>query len=59
MGTPLGFTFHGSAAHVFHRETGVNLEKFPNREEQTAEDPSEEKVPAAVSAGVGDPFAEV
>ena len=59
MGTPLGFTFHGSAAHVFHRETGVNLEKFLNREEQTAEDPSEEKVPAAVSAGVGDPFAEV
>ena len=61
MGTPVRFTFHGSAAHVFNRETGVNLERFPDKEEPKAESqplPAEEEAPAAVSAGVGDPFTE-
>ena len=60
MGTPVRFTFHGSAAHVFHRETGVNLERFPDREEPKAEPQPlpEEEAPAAVSAGSEDPFAE-
>ena len=61
MGTPVRFTFHGSAAHVFNRETGVNLERFPDKEEPKAEPqplPAEEEAPAAVSAGVGDPFTE-
>ena len=60
MGTPVRFTFHGSAAHVFHRETGANLERFPDREAPRAEPriAPEEEVPAAVSAGVGDPFTE-
>lgn len=60
MGTPVRFTFHGSAAHVFHKESGVNLERFPDKEDKKA-DPQplpEENAPAAVSAGVGDPFAE-
>ena len=60
MGTPVRFTFHGSAAHVFHKESGVNLERFPDKEDKKA-DPQplpEEETPVAVSAGVGDPFTE-
>ena len=60
MGTPVRFTFHGGAAHVFHKESGVNLERFPDKEDKKADSQPlpEENAPAAVSAGVGDPFAE-
>ena len=60
MGTPVRFTFHGGAAHVFHKESGVNLERFPDKEDKKA-DPQplpEEETPVAVSADVGDPFTE-
>ena len=39
-GTPLRFIFRGSAAHVFHRETGRNLE-YP------APEPAPEEAPPA------------
>ena len=38
-GTAVGFTFRGSAVHVFYRETGINLE-FPPA--VPAEEPPEE-----------------
>ncbi len=47
MGTPVRFTFRGSAAHVFDRETGLNLE----RSAPPAPDPPARE-------GVGDPFQE-
>ena len=47
MGTPVRFTFRGSAAHVFDRETGLNLERSAP---PAPESPAQE--------GVGDPFQE-
>ena len=46
MGTPVRFTFRGSAAHVFDRESGLNLER------------SAPPAPEAPEEGVGDPFAQ-
>ncbi len=47
-GTPLRFIFRGSAAHVFHRETGRNLE-YP-----AAPEPAPEEAPSApVEPGTG------
>ena len=63
-GTPLRFIFRGSAAHVFHRETGRNLE-YPVREEP--EECAPESGPPAREEtegfppppeDVGDPFTE-
>ena len=68
MGTPVRFTFHGSAAHVFHKETGVNLETFPEdaaavpaispTEEKQDTQPEEAAVAAVSGGGADDPFAE-
>ncbi|MDE7262131.1 MAG: sn-glycerol-3-phosphate ABC transporter ATP-binding protein UgpC [Oscillospiraceae bacterium] len=49
MGTPVRFTFKGSAAHVFDPETGRNLEyPLPKDSEPPAPEPAEE--PPAVPA---------
>ena len=57
MGAPLRFTFHGSAAHVFDKDSGVNLEQLAAREEPVPpEPPAPEGELAAAAAGVGDPF---
>ncbi len=69
MGRPVRFTFHGGAAHVFHKETGANLETFQKAEETHAvpqapqveeqDTQPKEAVAAAVSgSGSDDPFAE-
>ncbi len=50
-GTPLRFIFRGSAAHVFHRETGRNLE-YP------APDPVPEEAPPAPAEPETEPAAE-
>ncbi len=42
MGSTVRFSFHGSAAHVFDRETGMNLE-FPAGEQTAAPAPQAEK----------------
>ena len=57
MGAPLRFTFHGSAAHVFDKDSGVNLEQLAAREAPVPpEPPAPEKELAAAAADVGDPF---
>ena len=50
-GTPLRFIFRGSAAHVFHQETGRNLE-YP------APDPVPEEAPPAPAEPETEPAAE-
>jgi len=39
VGTPLRFAFHGSAAHLFDRDTGVNLEQYRPEEEDIFGEP--------------------
>jgi len=51
MGTPVRFTFRGSAAHVFDVESGRNLE-YPITQETKPAPPVEEAAP------IDDPFAE-
>ena len=55
MGTPVRFTFRGSAAHLFDRETGVNLEWKPAPEPPA---PPEAEMPVQDPPPLGDPFAE-
>ena len=55
MGTPVRFTFRGSAAHLFDRETGVNLE-WKAAPEPPA--PPEPETPVQDPPPLGDPFAE-
>ena len=55
MGTPVRFTFRGSAAHLFDRETGVNLEWKPAPEPPA---PPEPETPVQDPPSLGDPFAE-
>ena len=55
MGTPVRFTFRGSAAHLFDRETGVNLEWKPAPEPPA---PPEPETPVQDPPPLGDPFAE-
>ena len=55
MGTPVRFTFRGSAAHLFDRETGVNLEWKPAPESPA---PPEPETPVQDPPPLGDPFAE-
>ena len=72
-GTAVGFTFRGSAVHVFDRETGINLEFPPAapaeepREEPELPPPPEASAAAEKEASpeapfpvrdLGDPFAE-
>jgi len=55
-GTPVHFTFRGSAVHVFDQETGLNLEYGAP---PAAEPPRQETVPPAEEPpDIGDPFAE-
>ena len=55
MGTPVRFTFRGSAAHLFDRETGLNLEW-----RRPAPEPPAPRSPAGPvqDPPLGDPFAE-
>ena len=55
MGTPVRFTFRGSAAHLFDRETGVNLE-WKAAPEPPA--PPEPETPVQDPPPLDDPFAE-
>ena len=68
-GTLVRFTFRGSAAHVFDKETGVNLERIESPKEvkatsitkETLEADAQLKTPVTVQPVVqelGDPFAE-
>ena len=71
-GTGIRFTFRGSGAHVFDKETGRNLEgpaePRPPEEEMPAEPPAEAlavpdgdggEVLSSVEEPLGDPFAEI
>ena len=62
MGTPVRFTFHGSAAHVFDKESGVNLEQLMAEKKEPvspeASQPELEPAAAVASADIGDPFSE-
>ena len=64
MGAPVRFTFHGSAAHIFDKETGANLEKLPpavpdaHREPEPQKEAQSQEEPTPQTAPVGDPFAE-
>ena len=53
MGTPVRFTFRGSAAHLFDRETGVNLE-WKAAPEPPA--PPEPETPVQDPPPLGDPL---
>ena len=55
MGTPVRFTFRGSAAHLFDRETGVNLEWKAAPEPPAKPEP---ETPVQDPPPLGDPFAE-
>ncbi len=59
MGVPVRFIFRGSAAHLFDKETGVNLEHLP---QPVPGPPSEPPAPSEPiepqKPPVGDPFAE-
>ena len=67
IGAPVRFTFRGSAAHVFDKETGVNLERLPPPVPAPAAPPTDQTAQEETAAAQaapdksvlqGDPFAE-
>ena len=62
MGMPVRFIFRGSAAHLFDKETGVNLEHLPQPVPVPPADMSVKGRPVPdgldKAAPIGDPFAE-